>query len=131
VSLRRSTAQTTAADVIGPDGKHQLSLGESTHALSYNLPVEGFYDVQRADGHRQLLAANADRRESDLTPVSKETLELWRNTGRDAANPESGAADTQTQPWSLWRWLLALVLVAALVESIFANRYLRGERQAA
>lgn len=130
VSLRQSTAQTTAADVIGPDGKHQLSLSESTHALSYNLPAEGFYEVQRADGHRQLVAANADRRESDLTPISSETLELWRHTGSSVAEPENGVVDTQTRPWSLWRWVLALVLVAALVESIFANRYLRGERQA-
>jgi hypothetical protein len=130
VVLRRSAAQTTAADVIGPDGKHQLSLGDSTHALSYNLNSEGFYEVQRADGHRQLLAANADRRESDLTPVSTETLELWRNTGKDAVNPATGAVDEQARPWSLWRWVLTLVLVAALVESIFANRYLRGERQA-
>ena len=130
VPLRRDTAQTTSADVIGPAGRHELTLNESTHALSYNLPQEGFYEIQRADGHRQLVAANPDRRESDLTPVSAETLELWRNTGRDAATPEGGSVDTQERPWSLWRWLLAFVLVAFFVESIFANRYLRGERQA-
>lgn len=132
VLLRRSGGQTTAADVIGPGGKHELTLGESTHALSYNLPAEGFYEVQRADGRRQLLASNADRRESDLTPVPPETLELWRNTGIGSTSPESGTVDTQARrPWSLWRWVLALVLVAAFIESIFANRYLRGERQTA
>jgi Aerotolerance regulator N-terminal/von Willebrand factor type A domain len=131
VLLRRSAGQTTSADVIGPDGKHELTLSEATHALSFNLPAEGFYEVQRADGHRQLLAANADRRESDLTPVSAETLELWRNTGVDKTGPESGATETQARPWSLWRYVLALVVAAALIESIFANRYLRRERQAA
>jgi hypothetical protein len=130
VMLRRSGDQTTAADVIGPDRKHELTLSESTHALSYNLPEEGFYEVQRADGHRQLLAANAERRESDLTPVPAETLELWRNTGKNGANPESGAIDTQARPWSFWRWVLSLVVAAALIESIFANRYLQRERQA-
>lgn len=130
VTLRRSTAESTAADVIGPDGKHELSLSESTHALSYNPQAEGFFEIQRAGGHRELLAANADRRESDLTPVSAETLELWRNTGRDAANPETGSSDAEVRPWSLWRWALAFLLLAALVESIFANRYLREERQA-
>jgi hypothetical protein len=131
VPLRRSTAESTAADVIGPDGKHELSLTESTNALTYNPPSEGFFEIQHAGGHRQLLAANADRRESDLTPVSAETLELWRNTGRNAANPAAGSSsDAEVRPWSLWRWALALLLVAALVESIFANRYLRAERQA-
>ncbi|MCU1291626.1 MAG: hypothetical protein JWP08_476, partial [Bryobacterales bacterium] len=57
---------------------------------------------------------------------------LWRNTGIGSTSPESGTVDTQAQrPWSLWRWVLALVLVAAFIESIFANRYLRGERQTA
>ncbi len=131
VTLRHSATQTTAADVIGPDGKHALTLSDSTHALNFNLPVEGFYEVQRADGRRQLVAANADRRESDLTPVPADTLQLWRNTGRDGSAQDSGSPpDSQAQPWSLWRWVLALVLLAAFIESIFANRYLRGERQA-
>ena len=131
VTLRRTQGQTTAADVIGPDGKHELSLREAARALSYDLPQEGFYEVQRADGRRVVLAAHADRRESDLTPVPADTLELWRNTGEKATDPVSGAADQETRPYSLWRYVLALVLLAALIESIFANRYLRGERQTA
>ncbi len=67
VSLRRTRDQDTAADVIGPDGKHQLSLVEGTKALSFDLASDGFYEVQRADGQRQLMAVHADRRESDLT----------------------------------------------------------------
>lgn len=131
VTLRRTQGQTTAADVIGPDGKHELSLREASRALNYDLPREGFYEVQRADGRRAVLAAHADRRESDLTPVAADTLELWRNTGGNPVDPVSGAAEQETSPYSLWRYVLALVLLAALVESIFANRYLRGERQAA
>ena len=131
IALRRTQGQTTAADVIGPDGKHELSLREAARALSYDLPSEGFFEVQRADGRRAVFAAHADRRESDLTPIPAETLELWRNTGSNAVDPATGATDQETKPYSLWRYVLALVLLAALVESIFASRYMRGERQTA
>jgi len=78
-----------------------------------------------------LIAVHADRRESDLTTVPDETLALWRNTGNTALDSQSGTVEQQTRARSLWRYALALVLVAALVESIFASRYIRQERQAA
>ena len=71
MQLRRTRDQGTAADVIGPDGKHELSLAEATQALSFDLEREGFYEVQRADGRRMLMAAHADRRESDLTTCAR------------------------------------------------------------
>jgi Aerotolerance regulator N-terminal/von Willebrand factor type A domain len=130
VALRRSRSQTTAADVIGPDGKHELSLHDASQALSYNLAHEGFYEVQRADGKRMLLAANADRRESDLTRIPAETLELWRNTGNTAAERESAPEwEKRTEPFSFWRYVLVLVLIAAVGESILGARYLRKGKQ--
>jgi Aerotolerance regulator N-terminal/von Willebrand factor type A domain len=136
VTLRHTRDQTTAADVIGPDGKHALSLSEATSALTYDLAQNGFYDVQRADGRRVLFAVHTDRRESDLTTAPQENLDLWRNTGITAngnRNPvqETGTREQLTRPWSLWRYALVLVLIAALVESIFASRYLKEERQTA
>jgi hypothetical protein len=136
VTLRRTKDQSTAADVIGPDGKRALSLGEATRALTFDLSQNGFYDVQRANGRRVLMAVHTDRRESDLTAAPPENLELWRNTGVTAAGngnsaQETGPGEQQIRPWSLWRYALALVLIAALVESIFASRYLKEERQTA
>lgn len=136
VTLRHTRDQTTAADVIGPDGKHALSLGEATKALTFDLAQNGFYDVQRADGRRVLLAVHTDRRESDLTTAPKENLDLWRNTGVTAsgdrnATQDAGRGVQSTKPWSLWRYALVLGLIAALVESIFASRYLKEERQTA
>jgi Aerotolerance regulator N-terminal/von Willebrand factor type A domain len=129
--LRRARDQGTAADVIGPDGKHELSLADATKALTFDLEREGFYEVQRADGRRMLLAAHADRRESDLTRVPGETLALWRNTGEKAAEDRAGTMERQIQPWSLWRYALIAVLVMALVESVFASRYLKKEESKA
>ncbi len=122
--LLRRTSSSGTADVIGPEGKHELPLEQANRALSYEVSREGFYEITRADGRRLLLAAHADRRESDLKPVSDETLDLWRNTGDIGGRSDFPGQQTQTQPWNFWRYVLAVALVAGLIESIFANRYL-------
>ncbi len=131
VTLRQSKSQSASADVIGPDGKHEIALSDATRIMTFNPEREGFYDVHRANGARLLLAVHADRRESNLAKVPEETLNLWRNTNNSggAANTEAGP-ETATVPFSLWRYILTLVLIAAIVESVFATRYLSGERQA-
>ncbi|HEX4809603.1 MAG TPA: BatA domain-containing protein [Bryobacteraceae bacterium] len=126
VELRRARDQGVAADVIGPDGKHELSLGEASRATGYELDRQGFYEVNRADGHRFLVAAHPDRRESDLARVAEETLTLWRNTGINASATANAAGQQETRPWSLWRYVLLAVLAAAVAESVFAVRYLRA-----
>ncbi|MBV9300912.1 MAG: BatA domain-containing protein [Acidobacteriaceae bacterium] len=131
VQLRRGADQATAAEVIGPDGKHELSLAQATKSRDFNLDREGFYEVQRADGKRLLMAVHSDRRESDLRRASDETLALWRNTGSTGQPAQSGQAKQETRPWNLWRYFLFLALLVALVESVFASRYLREGQKAA
>jgi len=123
----RHKSNAAAADVIGPDGKHELGLGEAAKTLNFEVVKSGFYEITRADGKRLLMAVHADRRESNLTAVSDETLELWRNTGDTKRGAETPVQrQTQTRPWSYWRYVLAVALGAALLESVFANRYLAG-----
>jgi Aerotolerance regulator N-terminal/von Willebrand factor type A domain len=131
IALRRTRAEASAADVIGPDGKRELSLSDASKTLTFEPTRAGFYEIQRADGQRLLIAVHTDRRESDLTTVPAETLVLWRNTGNTATQAEPASNARQTQPWNLWRWALLLVLAAALVESVFASRYLEAERRTA
>jgi hypothetical protein len=136
IVLRHTQNQSTAADVITPNGTHALPLSEASKALTYEVSEAGFYEIQRADGRRLLTAVHTDRRESDLTPTPKENLGLWRNTGMakaaaDKTSQDNGITEQQVRPWSLWRYALALVLIAALVESVFASRYLKEERQTA
>jgi len=93
---------------------------------------EGFYEIHRANGRQEMVAAHADRRESDLTPIPPETLALWKNTGLGPDTPSTdGSADTQARPWSLWRYALLLVLITAIIESVFASRYLSVEKEVA
>ena len=129
-TLRHTKSETTAADVVGPDGKHELGLADASKAMTFDLAQAGFYEVQSASGRRALLAVHADRRESDLTVIPDETLDLWRNTGGKAPVEKTTGGQKLTAPWSLWRYVLMLVLLAACVESVFASRYLKEEREA-
>ncbi len=125
----RSKSSAGAADVIGPDGKHELSLADAAKALSFDLDEGGFYEISRADGRRTVMAVHADRRESDLRAIPEETLELWRNTGDVEARAAGSVRQTQTRPWGFWRYLLIVALAIAVCESAFASRYLREERR--
>jgi hypothetical protein len=131
VVLRRTREEGTAADVVGPEGRHELSIKEGAQAMAFDLTRAGFYEVQRADGRRLLMAVHADRRESDLTTIPAETLALWRNTGNTTVDLQSSGMERQTEAWRQWRYALLLVLAAALAESLYASRYLRQERQMA
>jgi hypothetical protein len=129
IELRHGAGEGTAAEVIGPDGKRVLSLSESAKAQTFAATQEGYYDVRRSGGRKELVAVNADRRESDLTPMTAETVELWRNTGKSTSG-EGGTAQGQTEERKpLWPWVLGALIALALAESWFANRYLGTERE--
>lgn len=113
-------------EIIGPDGKRALSLADAGKTPSFKLSKEGFWEVRRPNGQHELIAVHADRRESELETVPKETLALWQSTGK--AGPEGGVADAGEKPFSLWWYVLITLLVAAVVESIFAGKYLNAEQ---
>jgi hypothetical protein len=108
-----------------------LTLEEATKARTYALDREGYYEVKTANGRHSLMAVHTDRRESDLTPIPKESLDLWGATGGpqtgDAAATAQG--DDLRKPWSLAPYLLILLILVALAESIVADRYLRPAAQ--
>lgn len=127
VELRTHESKNAAAVVIGPDGKNQLTLQEATTSSTYPLTREGFYEVKTASGRDSVVAAHADRRESDMAVIPDETLSLWKGTGSGDSGGAGagGAAGQRTTPWSLSPWILLLLLLVALAESAVANGYLR------
>jgi len=133
VELRTGESKNAAAEVLDPEGKRALTLEEATTAKTYPLAREGFFEVKTAGGQQSLIAAHADRRESDLAVIPQETLDLWKGTGSGGAGNEAegGAGGQKTSPWSLSPLLLLLLLLVALAESVVANGYLRApeERQ--
>jgi hypothetical protein len=128
VELRATDNKGAAAEVLDPDGKRLLSLEQATSAKNFQVSREGFFEVKTASGRQSLFAAHADRRESDLSVIPQETLDLWRATGETdtsgAAATAAGNAD-QKQPWPIWPILLIVLLLVAVTESVVADRYLR------
>lgn len=113
-------------EIFGPDGKRALSLAEAGKTPAFKLAKEGFWEVRRPNGQHELIAVHADRRESELETVPKETLALWQSTGK--AGPEGGPGEAGEKPYSMWWYVLVALLVAAVAESIFAGKYLNAEQ---
>jgi len=127
VELRTGSGKGAAAEVLDPDGKRVLSLEEAVKARNFAVDREGFFEIKTAGGRRSLVAAHADRRESDLSPIPQETLDLWKGTGStDSPGPGCvGATDAADKPWGLWPYILLVLLGVAVAESVVANGYLR------
>src|ERR1035438_4657628 len=111
--LRDSKEKGAAVDVLDPKGERALSLEEATKAQNIQFTMAGFYDIRRPNGRNELVAVNADRHESDLTPVAPDSLTLWQNTAQGAAGVGSTAGDEQ-KPVSLWWYVMLAVLLLAL-----------------
>jgi hypothetical protein len=128
VELRSGNNKGAAAEVLGPDGKRLLSLEEASTATNFQLSNEGFFELKTASGRHSLIAAHADRRESDLTVIPQETLDLWKATG-ESDTSSGGASGLENQDgrsaWGLWPYVLLVLLGVALAESVVADRYLR------
>jgi hypothetical protein len=131
LELRTAKDQGTAVEVLDPDGKRALSLKDATTAQTFQLPREGFFELRRANGRHELVAVHADRRESDLSLIPKETQALWQNLGRggDRNNGPGGPGSSRTAPYSLWWYFVLALLIVSLVESLFASRYLAAENK--
>jgi hypothetical protein len=126
----RTAKSNAAAEVIGPTGKSELSLAESTKARSFTFANEGFYEIRRAGQKPELFAVNADRRESDLTPLAQDTIDLWKKTGTATVSStgDGRLLDETEKTYDPWRILLfALVLIVA-AETFIGSRYLSESR---
>src|SRR6185312_5163408 len=111
IALRSAKEQAVGVDVTEPSGKRPFSLQEAVSTQSFQVSHAGFYEVHLANGRHDLVGVNADRRESDLTPMADEVLALWRGSGDGNPQGTSAAATPATAsvsqvtavPRSLWR----------------------------
>lgn len=121
--------------VLDPQGGKLVALADTQRAAvqrSVKLTQPGFYQVYTQTGEHWM-AVNTDPLESDLTMMSSEALQRWRDAAAApaaaAAAPASapGVARPETAPLELWHVLLVLLALAVLAESLWGNRYvLRG-----
>jgi hypothetical protein len=128
--LRDSKEKGSAVEVVDPKGGRVLSLEEATKAQNIQFTLAGFYEIHRPNRADDLVAVNADRHESDLTPAPAETLALWQNTAQGPSEGGAAAAGEQ-KPLSLWWYVMLVVLALAIAESLLGNRHLSVDKEAA
>ncbi|MBA3973258.1 MAG: hypothetical protein C0504_03445 [Candidatus Solibacter sp.] len=119
----RQAGTAATVDVIAPSGQRALSVSEAAAARSILLDDKGFWTIRRAGGRAEMLAANIDRRESDLEAMPAESAELWQG----AAGSGAAAVESDRGTRQFWPWLLALAIIAGLAETWVAAKHLRRE----
>jgi len=116
------------AQIFDPSGDAALGLGAGSDDVL--LDQVGFYEVV-GGGTSELVAVNFDARESDLAPLDATTLERWKGLGvrpGEAATPVAVSAQSDRVPSSLGPWLVMLLLMLVVVESLVGNWHLRIRR---
>jgi hypothetical protein len=118
-------------EVTDPEGHRAISLEEAATAQSFQLARAGFYHFRLANGAESLTGVNPDRRESNLEPMPDDLLQLW--TARPASSTTSDAAFIQQKnsAHGIWWYVMLLVLLTAVAESVLASRYLGTQREEA
>lgn len=127
LELRGNRDDGVAFEVLDPRGQRALTLAEAAKVNSLQLSEAGFYQINRANGQREMVAVNADRNESDLDIITGESLALWENTGRPAEAAAAATGASEEKRWDLWWFVMLAVLLTAIAESMFGSRYLAGE----
>ena len=129
LDLRSEGSPAASVEVVDPDGNHPLTLDEAAKVRSVALDRAGFWEVLRPGGRRELLAVNIDRRESDLAPMPEDSAELWQASPGATGVPGTGAGPKENEPgrWNLWPFVLAVALLAGMLETFVASRHFSRE----
>ncbi len=123
-SLPLSLVGNTSGQVVDPDGNTVLSLADTTRAQQINLDKPGFYEVYTSQDN-MLVAANIDPRESELTRISQEVLDRWQDATARLEGIVAGQPGTlESEPLELWHWLLFVLAMVVIAESMLGNTYL-------
>ncbi len=126
-NLPLSVTGGASGQVVDPEGRTILSLADTLRAQEVRLRQLGFYQVY-TPGKETLVAVNADPRESDLEPITAEQISRWQQAAVVAPQEAVSAEQTQVTPppIELWRYLLMLLALVVVAESLLGNRYLNG-----
>ena len=127
--LRDSKEKGAAVDVLDPKGERVLSLEEATKAQNIQFTIAGFYDIRRPNGRNELVAVNADRHESDLTPVAPGYSHFVAEYSPRGLR--GGRVRRKQKPLSLWWYVMLAVLALAVAESLLGNQHLSVDKEAA
>lgn len=127
-TLPLSATGNTSGQVVDPDGNTILSLADTTREQQIKLNKIGFYEIYSPQG-QTLVAANIDPLESDLNKLSQDVLERWQDaTGSAPLRAELSVGDVDARTIELWHWLLLVLALVIIAESVLGNAYLTARR---
>lgn len=129
-TLPLALAGSVSGQVVDPDGNTVLSLADTTREQQIKLNKPGFYEVYTSQG-QTVVAANIDPRESDLRKIDQAMLERWESAtdGQVVAGGVSAVVE-EAQTVELWHWILLLLAVIVIGESILGNMHLSPRQTA-
>ena len=131
LNLRRLSNAGATVQVIDPAGKRLFSLSQSLFEQELLVTDLGFYEIQR-DSDSELIAVNPDPRESNLRPMADDVLALWQATGGGHREVGEGVREGEMgrlPSIEFWHWLLLLLVVVTLAESVMGNFHLTEHRE--
>lgn len=128
-SLPLALTGAASGQVVDPDGNTVLSLADTRREQQIKLNRPGFYEVYTPEG-QTVVAVNLDPRESELRKISQEVLDRWQDATVVApVTAATSAAGVQGGDIvELWRWLLLLLAIVVIGESVLANLHLGVQR---
>src|SRR5580692_8870206 len=131
LELRNAKEQAQGVEITDPEGKRPLTLGEAASAQSFQLTEAGYYQLRLANGRRDEVGVNPDPKESNLDVIPGDVLTLWRGKGGQSSEeaPAAGPAAPHKTPQTFWWYVMVLVLVSGVAESVLASRYLGTQRE--
>lgn len=118
------------AQILSPSGVPLREIEQLSNRGSVVLESPGVYTIQSATGKRTL-SVNSDPLESNIASISDESLDRWRNLTKETPSDSTSTTDTkQNTSKGFWRWLLPVLAILALIESLFSHRHLLIKRGA-
>ena len=124
--LPLSLIGSASGQVVDPDGNTVLSLADTARAQLVRLDKPGIYEVYTPQGEARI-AVNVDPRESELEQLAPEVLRRWQDAVAGQPRAADGVVAASAEPdaaFELWHWLLLLLALLAIGESVLGNRYL-------
>jgi len=114
----------SSGQVIDPDGETVLSLADTTREQQIRLNKSGIYEVYTPQGET-MVAANIDPLESDLRKIGQDVLDRWQDaTGGQALTAGRVPDPDETETIQLWHWVLLILALAVIGESVLGNLHL-------
>ncbi|MGK0296687.1 MAG: hypothetical protein ACI9XC_000277 [Gammaproteobacteria bacterium] len=115
--------------VIDPEGRNLFSLAETHRSQDIKLNQTGFYEIYAADSEN-LVAVNADLRESDMSIISEQAISAWRDAMAEPnqTSATAGPVNIAQDSIEIWHILLVIMGIVVLAESMLGNKYIGSGR---